>query len=126
MSRPSNVPPLDVQSTIRHSKSTGVTMADAIAHYRIKQKLGSGGMGEVYLAEDTKLRRNVALKVMPADVSTDPQRRSRFLLEAHAAASLNHPNVSTIYEVGESEGTIFIAMEHIEGKTLAQARESRA
>ncbi len=97
---------------------------DSISHYRIKQKLGSGGMGDVYLAEDTKLRRDVALKVMPGDVSTDTQRRSRFLQEAHAAASLNHPNISTIYEVGDSDGTIFIAMEYIEGETL-KARLAR-
>lgn len=104
---------------------TAGTKSDAIGHYRIKQKLGSGGMGEVYLAEDTKLHRDVALKVMPLDVADDPQRRSRFLQEAHAASSLNHPNVSTIYEVGESDGTIFIAMEYIDGRTLSQVRESR-
>jgi eukaryotic-like serine/threonine-protein kinase len=98
---------------------------DDIGHYRIKQKLGSGGMGEVYLAEDLKLRRSVALKVLPPDVASDPQRRLRFLQEAHAASVLNHPNVSTIYEVGETDETIFIAMEYIEGKTLTQVRESR-
>ncbi|HEX7707941.1 MAG TPA: protein kinase [Thermoanaerobaculia bacterium] len=98
---------------------------DDIGHYRIKQKLGSGGMGDVYLAEDLKLRRSVALKVLPAGVADDPQRRLRFLHEAHAASVLSHPNVSTIYEVGEADGTIFIAMELIEGKTLSQLREGR-
>jgi eukaryotic-like serine/threonine-protein kinase len=98
---------------------------DDIGHYRIKQKLGSGGMGEVYLAEDLKLRRSVALKVLPPDLASDPQRRLRFLQEAHAASVLNHPNVSTIYEVGETDETIFIAMEYIEGKTLTQVRENR-
>ena len=98
---------------------------DDIGHYRIKQKLGSGGMGDVYLAEDLKLHRSVALKVLPAAVADDPQRRLRFLHEAHAASVLSHPNVSTIYEVGEAEGTIFIAMELIEGKTLSQLREGR-
>ncbi|MFN2443171.1 MAG: protein kinase [Thermoanaerobaculia bacterium] len=98
-------------------------MPDDIGHYRIKQKLGSGGMGDVYLAEDRKLRRSVALKVMPTSVADDPQRRLRFLHEARAASVLSHPNVSTIYEVGEADGTIFIAMELIEGKTLSQLRE---
>ena len=82
-------------------------------------------MGEVYLAEDLRLHRLVALKVLPADVASDPQRRLRFLHEAHAASVLSHPNVSTIYEVGEDADTIFIAMELIEGKTLTQVRESR-
>jgi serine/threonine-protein kinase len=82
-------------------------------------------MGDVYLAEDLKLHRSVALKVLPADVASDPQRRLRFLHEAHAASVLSHPNVSTIYEVGEDADTIFIAMELIEGKTLTQVRESR-
>jgi serine/threonine-protein kinase len=82
-------------------------------------------MGEVYLAEDLRLHRSVALKVLPADVASDPERRLRFLHEAHAASVLNHPNVSTIYEVGEDADTIFIAMELIEGKTLSQVRESR-
>ncbi|HET7712193.1 MAG TPA: protein kinase, partial [Thermoanaerobaculia bacterium] len=90
-----------------------------------KEKLGSGGMGDVYLAEDSKLHRSIALKLLPADVSADPQRRMRFLQEAHAASVLNHPNVSTIYEVGETADTIFIAMEYIEGKTLGQIRETR-
>lgn len=101
-------------------------MTDTLNHYQIRRKLGSGGMGEVYLAEDTKLHRPVALKVLPAEFANDPQRKARFLQEAHAASVLNHPNVSVIHEVGESEnGTIFIAMEFIEGVTLLQARESR-
>jgi serine/threonine protein kinase/Tfp pilus assembly protein PilF len=101
-------------------------MSDQIGHYRIRQKLGSGGMGDVYLAEDLRLRRMVALKVLPADVARDAQRRSRFLQEAHAASILSHPNVSTIHEVGEDGESVFIAMEYIEGKTLVQVRESRA
>jgi eukaryotic-like serine/threonine-protein kinase len=83
-------------------------------------------MGDVYLAEDLKLRRSVALKVLPASVADDAQRRLRFLHEAHAASVLSHPNVSTIYEVGEADGTIFIAMELIEGKTLSQLRDGRS
>lgn len=100
-------------------------MADTIGHYLIKEKLGSGGMGEVYLAEDTRLHRRVALKVLPPEVASDAQRRNRFLQEAHAASMLSHPNVSTIYEVGEDSETIFIAMELIEGRTLAQIRQAR-
>ena len=101
-------------------------MTDTLNHYQIKRKLGSGGMGEVYLAEDTKLHRQVALKVLAPEFAGDPQRKARFLQEAHAASVLNHPNVSVIHEVGESgEGTIFIAMEFIDGVTLLQARESR-
>lgn len=100
-------------------------MSDEIGHYRIRQKLGSGGMGDVYLAEDMKLHRMVALKVLPADVSADAHRRSRFFQEAHAASVLSHPNVSTIYEVGEHGDTVFIAMEYIDGLTLTQVREAR-
>ena len=95
-------------------------MHDVLGHYEIREKLGSGGMGDVYLAEDVKLRREVALKVLPDAMSADPQRRSRFLQEAHAASVLNHPNVSTIYEIGEAGDTVYIAMEYIQGKTLAQ------
>jgi serine/threonine-protein kinase len=100
-------------------------MSDQIGHYRIRQKLGSGGMGDVYLAEDLRLRRTVALKVLPAGVARDPSRRNRFLQEAHAASVLSHPNVSTIHEVGEDGESVFIAMEFIDGETLAQVRESR-
>ncbi|MEO6487409.1 MAG: serine/threonine-protein kinase, partial [Thermoanaerobaculia bacterium] len=100
-------------------------MSDEIGHYRIKQKLGSGGMGDVYLAEDLRLHRLVALKVLPADVARDPQRRTRFIQEAHAASVLSHPNVSTIHEVGEDGDTVFISMEYIDGKTLTQVREGR-
>ncbi|HEU5163671.1 MAG TPA: protein kinase [Thermoanaerobaculia bacterium] len=100
-------------------------MSDQIGHYRIRQKLGSGGMGDVYLAEDLRLRRTVALKVLPAAVARDPSRRNRFLQEAHAASVLSHPNVSTIHEVGEDGESVFIAMEFIDGKTLSQVREQR-
>lgn len=82
-------------------------------------------MGDVYLAEDLKLRRMVAMKVLPADFAADPQRRTRFLQEAHAASVLSHPNVCTIHEVGEEGDNVFIVMEYIEGQTLSQVRESR-
>lgn len=91
-----------------------------ISHYRLLSKLGADGMGEVYLALDTKLDRKVALKILPADVAANRDRMDRFIREAKSAAALNHPNIAHVYEIGESDGTHFIAMEFIDGETLRE------
>jgi serine/threonine-protein kinase len=94
-------------------------MEQVVSHYRIIRKIGAGGMGEVYLAEDTKLHRKVALKMLPFEQGGDPERLLRFLQEAHAASALNHPNIAVIYEVGETNGKApFIAMEYVAGAGL--------
>src|SRR5690606_32177972 len=90
----------------------------SIGRFRILSELGRGGMGVVYLAHDESLRRAVALKLLAPGVTRQAERRRRFLREARAAASVTHPNLATIYDVGEVDGTVFIAMERIEGRTL--------
>ena len=89
-----------------------------VSHYNIMQKLGEGGMGEVYLAEDTELERKVALKFLPAPLTSDTDAIQRFKREAKAAAALNHPNIVTIHEISEHENQIFIAMEYVDGESL--------
>src|SRR5947209_16607206 len=92
-----------------------------VGHYRVTLKLGAGGMGEVFLAEDTRLERRAAIKFLPAEMAADPGRRQRFLNEARAASALNHPHVCVVYDVGETaDGLLFIAMEFVEGQSLSE------
>ncbi len=90
-----------------------------LGHYQVVGLLGKGGMGEVYLADDTRLDRRVALKVLSPELASDPARRERFFREARAAAALNHPNIVTIHSVEEADGVAFLTLELIEGRTLA-------
>src|SRR5262245_33318520 len=91
-----------------------------LSHYRIISKIGAGGMGEVYLAQDTRLDRKVAIKFLNEEFSQDPNKLNRFIQEAKAASALNHPNILTVYEIGEVDGKNYIATELIDGVTLRQ------
>src|SRR5437667_9994637 len=95
-----------------------------LGRYEIRSKIGEGGMGEVYLAQDTKLDRKVALKILPAEVAAHPDRMKRFVQEAKAASALNHPNIITIHEIDETDSGHFIATEFIDGVTLRERMRS--
>jgi len=99
-------------------------ISKTVAHYEIISKLGSGGMGDVYRANDTTLKRDVALKFLPPELTRDEEARKCFIRETQAAAALDHPNICTVYEVGESEGHTFIAMQLVEGQSLRERIES--
>ena len=100
-------------------------IGQTLGHYKILDKLGAGGMGEVYLAEDKNLKRQIALKVLPSDLAASQDRLKRFQREAESLAALNHPNIVHVYSVEEDEGTHFITMELVEGKPLAHLIPSR-
>src|SRR5712692_9663698 len=91
-----------------------------LSHYTILEKIGTGSMGEVFVAEDCELHRNVALKILPPELPSDPSRRDRFERETKAVASLNHPNIVTIHSIDQTEGIRFLTMELVEGKNLDQ------
>jgi len=109
----------------KRKESQNNMFAEEISFYKLTKKIGAGGMGEVYLAEDTRLNRKVALKILLDDFARDRKRLSRFLQEARLAANLNHQNICVIYEVNDSEETPFIAMEYLEGETLAHRIQNR-
>ena len=112
-------PALDIAPKPPSESDRATLVGRAVSHYQVLSLLGAGGMGEVYLARDARLNRNVALKILPGELGADPDRMQRFAREARAASALNHPNVATIYDVGESDGLRFIVMEHVEGDTIA-------
>jgi len=100
--------------------TTGLPQGHRFAHYHVLSLLGAGGMGEVYLAEDTRLKRRVALKILPREFTLDEERLRRFQQEAQSASALNHPNILMIFDIGEADATHYIATEFIEGTTLRQ------
>ena len=118
-------PALEVAAKGIADNSTQSLVGLRIGSYKILSLLGVGGMGEVYLAQDPRLERTVALKILPAELACDPERMRRFVREARAASALKHPNVATIHEMGESDGIHFIAMEYVEGQTLVSKISGR-
>src|SRR6187397_778192 len=111
---------VDIAPTPPGESHEATLVGRTISRYQVESLLGAGGMGEVYLARDPRLDRAIALKILPLDLAFDADRLQRFTREAKAASALNHPNVATIYDIGESDALHFIVMEYVEGHTLAQ------
>jgi serine/threonine protein kinase len=112
-------PAVDIATAPSREPHETTLVGRTVSHYQVLSLLGAGGMGEVYLARDQRLDRTVAIKILPEDLAGDPERMQRFEREARAASALNHPNVATIYDVGEGDGLHFIVMEHVDGETVA-------
>src|SRR5437899_2104039 len=119
------LPGLSATSIRSHNRPSPMTLSAGthLGRYEIRSKIGEGGMGEVYLAQDTKLDRKVALKILPADVAAHSDRMKRFVQEAKAASALNHPNIITIHEIDETASGHFIATEFIDGETLREREQ---
>ena len=111
-------PPMDVAAEIFAAKKPSKIVGTKVGHYKILSKIGAGGMGEVFLAQDTRLERRVAVKFISPEFAQDPDRLHRFIREAKTASALNHPNILTVHEIGKTKKTRFIATEFIDGKTL--------
>jgi serine/threonine protein kinase/tetratricopeptide (TPR) repeat protein len=120
------IPAFDLAAELLAKRPSELEVGQQVAHYKVLAPLGAGGMGEVYLAEDTRLGRRIALKLLPAQFTTDAERVRRFEQEARAASALNHPNIVTIHEIGRAESTHFIATEFIDGETLRVHNAGRA
>jgi len=118
-------PVVEVAASLMQEKRIQSLIGHQLGSYKVLSLLGVGGMGQVYLAQDQRLERTVALKILPMDLASDPDRMRRFVREAKAASSLKHPNVAIIFEIGESNDTHFIAMEYVEGQTLAARTNGR-
>ena len=113
-------PAVEVAAKMMAREKPESLLGQQLGSYQIVSLLGAGGMGMVYKARDTRLNRSVAIKVLPRDQVSDPERKRRFIQEARAASALNHPNIITIYDIGSEGGIDFIAMEYVAGKTLDQ------
>ena len=113
-------PALEVAAKMMAHEKPESLIGQQLGSYQILSLLGAGGMGVVYKARDTRLNRSVAIKVLPSDKVSDPERKRRFIQEARAASALNHPNIITLYDIGSESGIDFIVMEYVAGKTLDQ------